>query len=332
MLYESNGIGSDSHWAIELADKGSAKMSFDFVDLKLFVNISGTNNLTRAAERSNLSLSAASSRIRNLEFSVGSKLIYRHNLGVTLTPQGITFLGHARQLLQQSELLHGDMQKYSMGVKGHIRVSANSNASSTFLPDVLRRYMRKNPHISIDLEERISSVVIDAVSNGVADIGIISGGQHTGKLEVIEYHPDPIVVATSLHHPLASRSVLAFEDTLEYDFVGVPGARVIDALLRRDDAGTNRCMQIRVKGDTYETACRMIEADIGIGVLPASTAERHARAMAIKVISLSNEWAAINLRICARSFKLLPKFARDLVDIMASDTQCQNDALPQRAS
>ena len=306
-------------------------MHFDFVDLRLFMNLANTRNLTRAAERSNLSVSAASARIKNLEDNVGSKLIYRNNVGVTLTPQGETFLGHARQILQQCESLRGDMQEYSLGMKGHVRLFANSNASSAFLPDVLERFLHKHPLVSVDVQERISYDIVDAVQNGVTDIGIISSGLHTGELELLPYLPDHVVIVTSLRHPFASRQMMEFEEALNEDFVAVPGTRAIDAFLRQDSGGSRR-MRIRVQAGSYETVCRMIESDIGIGVLPESAARRHARNMKLKVIPLSNDWAAADLRICARSFDMLSRHARDLVDMLLEDAQQTTQPVAQLAS
>jgi len=306
-------------------------MHFDFTDLRLFVILANTKNLTRAAERSNLSLSAASARIKNLEDNIGSKLVYRHNSGVTLTPQGETFLHHARQILQQCESLNGDMQEYSLGMKGHVRLFANGNSSAAFLPSVLRRFLLKNPLVSIDLQERVSQDIVEAVINGVADIGIISSGIHTGDLEVLSYLPDPIVVVTSPRHPLATRHSMEFEEALDYDFVALPGTRQVDAFLRQDP-GRNKRIRIRVQSGSYEAVCSMIAADIGIGVMPRSAAERHARSLSLKIIPLNNDWTACDVKICARSFSLLPKVARDLVDIMAADAQSSTPRVAQLAS
>lgn len=294
-------------------------MHFDFVDLKLFVNLANTRNLTRAAERTHLSPSAASARIKNLEDNMGVKLFYRNNQGVTLTPQGDTFLHHAGLMLQQSDSLYGDLQEYSHGTKGHVRVFANYNAASEFLPDVLRRFLNKNPRVSVDLQEHISCDVIQAVRNGVTDIGIASSGVHLAGLEVLPYFRDDVVVITSLQHALASRPTIAFEEALDYEFVGIPGSRWIDTFLGGSAAGDDRRMGIRVQGTSYESVCRMVAADIGICVLPESAAVRNARNLPIKILKLSNEWANTSLQICVRSFEQLPRFSRELVDMMAND-------------
>lgn len=301
-------------------------MHFDFVDLKLFVNLAATRNLTRAAERTSLSLSAASARIKNLEDNIGVKLIYRHNQGVTLTPQGETFLHHAGLLLQQSDSLHGDMQEYSLGMKGHVRIFANHNASSEFLPDVMRRFLRKNPRVSIDLQEHTSCDVVVAVRSGVTDIGIASSGVHIGGLEVLPYFRDDVVVVAAAQHALASRQTIAFEDCLDYEFVGVPGTRWVDTFLGRSDSGSNQRMRIRVQGGSYESVCRMVAADVGISVMPESAANRYARHLPLKVLKLSNEWAVCNLQICVRSLEQLPRFSRELVEMLANDARYSNVA------
>jgi DNA-binding transcriptional LysR family regulator len=64
----------------------------------------------------------------------GVKLLSRSSLGVKVTPAGATLLAHARRVLRQIEQLSGDLQEYSSGIKGHVRVFANTTAMSEFLP------------------------------------------------------------------------------------------------------------------------------------------------------------------------------------------------------
>ncbi|MGN6703353.1 MAG: LysR family transcriptional regulator, partial [Burkholderiaceae bacterium] len=199
-------------------------MHFDLVDLRLFVNISEENSLTRGAERSHLSLPAASTRIRNLEDSIGVKLLYRTAQGVTLTPPGQALLLHARLVLQQLEQLRGDLQEYVRGVKGHLRIFANTTAITEFLPAVLPAFLAEHPDISIDLRERLSHDIVRAVAEGRTDIGIVAGTVRTEGLETLPYRRDRLGVAAAPAHPLARRESVAFEDTLDYDYVGLPEA------------------------------------------------------------------------------------------------------------
>jgi DNA-binding transcriptional LysR family regulator len=114
---------------------------FDLTDLRLLVYIAEENSLTRASVRAHMSLPAASIRIKNLEDSIGTRLINRDAQGITLRPPGQTLLRHARLVLGQLENLRGDMQEYAQGIKGHVRLFANTTAIAEFLPAVLRSFL-----------------------------------------------------------------------------------------------------------------------------------------------------------------------------------------------
>ena len=87
--------------AVGRGDAPEPPLHFDLADLRLMVRIAEANSLTRGAEASFLSLPAASTRINNLEESLGAKLLYRTSQGVTLTPPGQAFVHHARVVLAQ---------------------------------------------------------------------------------------------------------------------------------------------------------------------------------------------------------------------------------------
>lgn len=106
-------------------------MLFDLTDLRLFIHIAESGSLTRAAERMHLSLGAASNRIKELESRFGMRLLYRENKGVQLSPAGETLLIHAQQFMQQLERMKSDMQQFSSGIKGHIRIFANTTGTVT---------------------------------------------------------------------------------------------------------------------------------------------------------------------------------------------------------
>src|SRR5450830_933729 len=113
-------------------------MHFDLVDLKLFVHIGEEHSLTRGSDRSNISLSAASMRIKNLESAFGTQLLHRNKKsGTTLTPAGEALLQHARDVFSQIQRMRGELQEFAHGMHGHIRLFANITAVTEFLPAVL---------------------------------------------------------------------------------------------------------------------------------------------------------------------------------------------------
>lgn len=294
-------------------------MQFDLIDLQLFVNIAEVSSLTRGAERSHISPPAASMRIKNLEDSIGTALLYRSNQGMTLTPSGQAFLVHARAVLQQLEHLRSDLHEYAHGVKGHVRIFANTTAMTEFIPAVLCRYLASHPDVNIDLRERSSPDIVRAVSDGTTDIGIVAGSVRTEGLEVLPYRTDTLVLAVSSGHQLAACEAVDFNHVLDEDFIGLHENSAIHAFLNQAADHLGKALKMRIQVGNFEAVCRMVEANIGIGLLPESAARRYARAMDIAVVPINDEWAVRQLQICVRNLRFLPFFAHELVDMLAAD-------------
>jgi len=293
----------------------------DFTDLRLMVRIAEANSLTRGADLVHLSLPAASLRIKSLEEAVGTKLLYRTNQGVTLTQAGQAFVHHARVILNQYEHLAGDMQEFARGIKGQLRVYANTTALSEFLPPVLHAYLLSHPDVNVDLRERMSHVIVRAVTEGQTDIGIVGGPMATENLEVIPYRVDRMVLAVPADHPLARLESIAFADTVDLDHVSLHEASAIHAYLRQICNQMHKHLKLRIQVSNFEAACRMVESDVGVGIMPEAAARRHARTMRIACVPLQDEWAVRELQVCVRSLAGLPAFARDLVDLLVADAK-----------
>ena len=289
-------------------------MHFDLVDLRLITCVAETNSLTRGAERFHMSVPAMSNRIKHLEESVGAKLLYRTSQGVTLTPPGQAFLHHARLVLSQLEQLRGDMQEYARGIKGHVRLFANTTATTEFLPRDLRDFLASHPDVNIDLKERLSHDIVRAISEGSADVGIVAGDVRTESLLALPYRKDKLTLAVPACHPLAECGRVPFAEATGFDFIGLPEASAIHTFLNRVFSDLHKTLQVRIEVGSFEALCRMVEANVGIGVLPHSSAVRYARIMNVRLVEIEDDWATRNLLICVRSLDLLPSFARELVD------------------
>lgn len=300
-------------------------LHFDLVDLKLMLRIAEANSLTRGAEASHLSLSAASTRIKNLEDAIGVKLLYRTSQGVTLTQAGQALVYHARLVVGQLEQLSGDLQEYGKGIRGHVRLHVNTTAME-FLPPVLRDYLQSHPDVNIDLQQRLSHATVRALLEGSADIGIVAGDVRTESLEVIPWRRDRLVLVVPPTHPLAGRQAVDFAECLEYQHIGLAQESAISSFLRQVCDSMNRRMSLRVQVGDFESACRMIEAGVGVGVVPGSAAHRHRQAMEVRVLELNDAWAPRVQMLCMRKLDALPAFARELVDALVAHARAAETA------
>lgn len=294
-------------------------MHFDLTDMQLMVNVAGAQSMTKGAERSFLSLPAASNRVKNLETHLGTSLFYRNSQGVTLTPSGEAFVRHARVVLRQLEHLRGDIQEYASGVKGRVRVYANTTAMTEFMPRILGGYLAAHPDVNIELRERLSYLVVKAVADGTADIGVTAQAGGGENVEFLPYRTDRLVLVTHKCHPLASNTDVDFDATLGYDYVGLSETSAIHAFLTQAADDLGRALRFRVEVSNFEAACRMIAAEVGIGVIPQTAAQRYVKDLPLKIIGLNDAWALRRLQICVRQFDKLPVFAKELVSLLVKD-------------
>src|SRR4029453_8409007 len=180
-------------------------MRFDLADLSLFRHIVDAGSITHGAERANLALAAASTRIRNMEDALGARLLWRGRQGVQPTQAGRTLLQHARTILRQAERLREDLGAYSGGLAGQIRGLSHTHPLTQFLPEPLSSFLAAHPQVSVDLQERLSDEIVGLIAEGVADLGIVAGTVDVGALQTYPFRSDRFVVVTAPGHPLAGR-------------------------------------------------------------------------------------------------------------------------------
>jgi len=296
-------------------------MHFDLIDLRLYLNILDAGNITAGAVRSHLSLPAASARIRALETSLGTPFFQRGRRGVTPTPAGKALAQHARLMLQQAERLRQDLAEYAHGVKGQVRLLGNSAAISEYLPERLADFLCNHPHIDLDLQELPSLRIVHTISQGAAELGIISDAVDTRDLQTRAFCDDPLVVAIPLGHALAQQPHLRFSDTLHHEQVGLPAGSALAAYLEEQALHLGMRLQLRVRADGFDGVLRMVARGAGPGIVPQATLERWPGAAAFVSRPLPEPWARRKLLLCARSFEHLPGYARALLDALCAHGQ-----------
>jgi DNA-binding transcriptional LysR family regulator len=289
-------------------------LHLDLDDLSLFRHIAEAGSITGGAARAHLALAAASARLRAMEEAVGARLAERGRQGISLTPAGHTLLHHARNLLAGAERMQEAMGTYAGGRAGHIRMLSNTNALTEFLPEALGRFLAEHPQVTVDLQERLSDEIVGLVAEGVAELGIIAATADTGGLETYPFGIDRFVLVVPRGHPLASRERIDFAELLDLDFVGLDQASALQRFLAERAARIGGRLRLRIRLRSFDAVCRMVEASVGVGIVPESTARAAARTLAIEAVPLADEWAVRELRLCVRSLAALPPHTRLLVD------------------
>ena len=292
-------------------------MRFDLTDLRLFRHVAETHSITRGAERANLALASASARVRGMEETLGVRLLKRGRRGVELTDAGSSLLDHARIVLQQVATMRGELGAYSRGLKGSVRLLANTAALSEHLPAALARFLKTNPSIDIDLEDRESPAIAAAVAAGDADIGIASRAALVPGLESHFFRTDRLVLIVPTGYALAQRRQTRFADLLGLDFVGLARGLALEEHVATHATRLGRRLKVRVRASSLDAVCAMVAAGAGVGIVPAATAQRLRRSLPLAVVGIAESWATRDLTLCVRDVRKLSRPARRLFDALA---------------
>ena len=306
-------------------------MHFDLVDLRLFAHVAEAESLTGGANRACLSTAAASTRIKSLENQLGSRLFYRERKGVKLTPAGGRLLRHARTILRQVEHVKSEFADLANDSTGHLRIFANTTAVTEFMPEVLASFLVDRPGLTIDLEEKMTRDIVRGVQEGAADLGVVAGSVVTQGLEIIPFSNDRLVVVTPETHLLSEEATVPFEKTLEYPQICLHEGSTLLKFMQDQVQELGRSLPIRIQVFGFESACRMIETGVGIGILPKSTALRYQKTMNLSIIELEEGWAQRERSLILRELDALPTCGQDLVKAIR-EYEGFNPAPPKESS
>jgi DNA-binding transcriptional LysR family regulator len=293
-------------------------MHFDLTDLRLFLHVAEAGSITAGAERSGLALASASARVRGMEEQAGVPLLERSRRGVEPTPAGRALLHHARLVTSQVERMRGELGEYARGLKGRVRLLANTAAAAVYLPEILASFLSANPNADLDLDERPSPEVARAVAEGLADIGIAADHADLSGLEVMPFRADRLVLVAPRSHPLADRERIPFAEALGSEFVGLSGDTALGGHLVGHAARVGGRMRTRVRVRGLDAACRMVALGAGVAVVPEAAAQRWDVQKALALVRLEDPWAERSLVVAVRRLDVLPSHARRLAEHLAA--------------
>ena len=123
------------------------------------------------------------------------------------------------------------------------------------------------------------------------------------------------MLVTPRWHALAASGPIVFTDTLAFDQIGLNEGSALRAFLQRICDDLHKTLKLRIEVGSFEVACRMVEAGVGVAVMPESAARRHALAIPIEIVALRE------MHVCVRSLDVLPGFERDLMELLVEDAR-----------
>lgn len=171
----------------------------------------------------------------------------------------------------------------------------------------------------MDLQERLSRDIVRGVLEGSTDMGIIAGPVASKGLEVLHFSTDRLVLVVPKGHVLDNCGPQKLRAALGFHHVGLQEGSTLQEFMREQAEKLGEHLTWRIQVSSFESICRMVEAGVGIGVIPESAALRHSRTMDLSIVQLDEPWAIRERSILVRQLEALPGCIRSLISALRPD-------------
>ncbi len=148
-------------------------MSFSLKQVRYFVAAAEAGQISQAAIELNVSQSAVTAAVKQLEAMLQVSLFERHSNGVSLSYDGHRFLQHARNILAAVNEAVRASQSTHAEVAGRLRIGVTYTVAGYFLPPHLARFTRSFPEVRVELHEAPRSKIELGLSKGALDLGVL---------------------------------------------------------------------------------------------------------------------------------------------------------------
>lgn len=207
----------------------SAQPKYTLRQLQLFIAACDTGSITQAGQLEQLTQSAVSSSIRQLESATGVKLLdRRHAQGVVPTAAGVAFLAEARKLVEESIQLDRKAKELTGEVRGRLTVGFNGNIAPLIAAQLCARFTERYPEVDISILEGTRGDLTAALRDGIVPLAFLNGFEIEPpmRFEMLVELPPFIGIAAS--HPAAGRRSLTIQEVAAMPMVHFESGQVVD--------------------------------------------------------------------------------------------------------
>ena len=236
----------------------------DFAALQFFKAVVDEGGISAAARKLHRVQSNVTTRIQQLEASLGTQLFIRDKRRLVLSPAGEMFLGYAEQLLQLSNEARGAVLGGTP--QGTLRIGTLESTAASRLPPLLSRYHRKYPAVRVELTTGTNDALLEAVLARRLEAAFVVESAGAAQLDAIPTFKEELVVIAARSHPKirSARDVRA--DTVIAFPAGCAYRRRLQKWFAASDLVPERVLEL----SSYHAIVACVASGTGIAVMPQS--------------------------------------------------------------
>jgi LysR family transcriptional regulator for metE and metH len=242
--------------------------NIDVQHLKVVRAIEKDGSMRRAADTLNLSQSALSHHIKELERNIGAKIFDRRNKKLWLTETGIKLLESSDIILAELIKLENEINTLKKGDSGIIRISTECYTTYNWLPKLISRFGKKYPQAQVQIVAEATRKPISYLQNGQLDIAVVSrGNQQKSNFKYIPLLNDELMVVLHKENPLSRQKSVRPRDLQKQSLI-VYDSEDKDIDLIQYVLRPKNIIPLRIiKMQLTEVIVEMVKSNLGIAIM-----------------------------------------------------------------
>jgi len=236
----------------------------DFAALKVFKAVVDEGGISPAARKLHRVQSNVTTRIQQLEASLGAALFVRARRRLHLTPAGELFLGFAEQMLELSERARSAL--HDGAPRGILRLGTLESTAATRLPPLLSRYHERYPAVRVELATGTTDALVDAVKDRELDAAFVAECDSAAPLAKMPFSREELVLLTPRSHAPVRHPRDVHTDTIISFPAGCEYRRRLQAWLGSGGVVPERGLEL----SSYHAIVACVAAGTGVAVAPRS--------------------------------------------------------------
>ncbi|MGW8246956.1 MAG: LysR substrate-binding domain-containing protein [Acidiferrobacterales bacterium] len=241
-------------------------------DLKYIVAVAETRHFGKAAERCFVSQPTLSGQIKKLEEELGVAIFERTNRSVEITPVGESIVRHARDIIEQVEVIEQLAQAHQDPLAGPLRIGAIPTLSPYLMPLVLLPLKKQHPQIRLILSEELTDTLIERLQNHEIDAALLATPVDETELESLPLFDEPFWIAYPRKHTFYTREKITRRDLDQENLLLLAeghclAKQAMDVchIKQRESQGE----MADLRASSLETLIQLVSAGFGVTLVPA---------------------------------------------------------------
>lgn len=286
--------------------------------LLLIAAVADEGNLTRAGSRLNLTQSALSHQLLDIEERLGTPLFHRLNRRMQLTDAGQRLLSSARRVLEDLTNTEEDLKLFAADRRGIIRLSTECYTTYHWLPQLMKEFERQYPNIEIRIDANATGRTREALLDGQIDLALVMWEEAERGTVTKPVFDDEMLAIVSPDHPLAGRQYLKAAD-FEHETLITHSALAETTTYQRvlRPAGIEPGRHIAVV--LTEALIEMVKAGMGIAVVSSWTVKPYIDAGMLVGIPLTRRGFTLHWQVAHLASRSLPAYFTAFIDLLAAE-------------